>query len=552
MKKLKSAKTKVMVGGSTSRTSRYFEALKAKKIFSVAGLTAIIAVLAIVVPVAVYRSNAATTATSLEPEDGITSSLAVVGSDSNASGGQYVRFSSGGSTGAITTPLKQSTVNTHYFVDGNGKAVLLTGSHTWNTFQDWGNNGNIQTLDFTAYVNMMLANNQNFTLLWTTELPRFCNLPTGADGTYDVTPMPWQRTGPGTASDGKPKFDLTKLNQAFFDRLRSRVQQLNTAGIYAGVYPFTGEWLNVFRCGDGYPFSGGNNINGISDGGGSGSIDMTSPNAITAFQDAYVEKMVDTLNDLPNVLWATSEESDFGSQWWNTHQIDHIHAYEASKPLQHPVGYGALNGEGDAAAYSSHAEWVAPYARTSPINSCGTGTPACKVNINDSDHTYFGMWNDSVQANRNYLWDNFMNGNQVIFMDPYLVYYPRENRNNCIGPVQGICTGMDNRYANLRANMGYTRLYADRMNLLATTPSDSRASTGNALVNTSAANPEYLVYADNGGTFTVNLSGSTKSLSVEWLNPSTGAKTMGTNVTAGSSSQSFTPPFSGDAVLYLH
>jgi hypothetical protein len=30
------------------------------------------------------------------------------------------------------------------------------------------------------------------------------------------------RTGPGTATDGLPKFDLSRLNQAYFDRLRLR------------------------------------------------------------------------------------------------------------------------------------------------------------------------------------------------------------------------------------------------------------------------------------------------------------------------------------------
>ena len=62
--------------------------------------------------------------------------------------------------------------------------------------------------------------------------------------------------GPGTATDGGPKFDLAKFDQAYFDRLRARVQALNAAGIYAGVYLFTGEWLAVFRCAsDGYPFT---------------------------------------------------------------------------------------------------------------------------------------------------------------------------------------------------------------------------------------------------------------------------------------------------------
>ena len=64
---------------------------------------------------------------------------------------------------------------------------------------------------------------------------------------------------------------------------------------------------------------------------------------------------------------------------------------------------------------------------------------------------------------------------------------------------------------------------------------------------------EYLIYAPNGGSFTVNVSAmsSARTLNVEWFNPATGATTAGTPVPAGSSSRSFTPPFGGDAVLYL-
>ena len=142
-------------------------------------------------------------------------------------------------------------------------------------------------------MNFLVSHGHNFTLLWRTELPTFCGLPTTASSppNFTATPHPWQRTGPGTASDGGLKFDLSKLDQSFFDRVRSRVQQLNASGIYAGVYLFSGEWLNSFRCsGDGYPFTGSNNINGINDGGGTGSLTMTAPNALTNIQDAFVKK----------------------------------------------------------------------------------------------------------------------------------------------------------------------------------------------------------------------------------------------------------------------
>jgi len=453
----------------------------------------------------------------------------------------------------ITAPLKALSTNPNYFTDGSGKAIYLTGSHTWNNLQDWGTNGSIQPLDFTAYVKMLVAHNHNFTLLWATELPTFHGLPTTASSPPDfsVTPQPWRRTGPGNASDGKLKFDLTEFNQAYFDRLRDRVQQLSAAGIYAGVYLFSGEFLLRFRSsGDGYPLTGSNNVNGIDDGGRTNSVTMTAPNAITAIQDAYVKKVIDTLNDLPNVLWIVSQEAPRDASWWNSHLIAFTRSYEAGKPLQHPIGYGVLEDNKDATIINSDADWIAPGARISPTTSCGSGHPPCKVNINDSDHSYFGMWNDPPQANRNYFWINFTNGNQTLFMDPYVVYYPREKRNLCPAPVNGIGSGPDPRWNNVRATMGFIRGYADRMNLGAMTPQGKLSSTGHALASADTANPEYLVYAPSGGNFTVNLSHSTGRFAVEWMNAATGVKSAGADVKGGAT-RTFNPPFGGDAVLYL-
>ena len=64
--------------------------------------------------------------------------------------------------------------------------------------------------------------------------------------------------------------------------------------------------------------------------------------AIYTVQDAYVRKMIDTLNDLPNVLWEISEEAPSSSTWWQGHMISLIHSYEAGKPFQHPVGFARL------------------------------------------------------------------------------------------------------------------------------------------------------------------------------------------------------------------
>ena len=459
-------------------------------------------------------------------------------------------------TNTAMGPLKQSTANPHYFVTPSGKAVLLSGSHTWDDFQDTDTSASPAAFDFNGYVNFLKSHGHSVTILWRKDLPTYCGW--GAGGTWHMSPFPWKRTGgsSGTqvASDGLPAFDLTQLDQTYFDRLRARVIQLQQNGIYAIVELFDGLGITSNRCStDGYPFTGGNNVNGVNDGGGTNSMTMGSPNIITNYQDAFVQKVIDTVNDQPNVLWEISEEAPDNSTWWQGHMITLIHTYEAGKPFQHPVGYPTLNvsGASDATLYNSDADWVAPVARISPTSSCGSGTPACKVNINDSDHSYFGMWNDSAQTNRNYVWENFANGNQVIFMDPYLIYWSSGNRNLCQSPTNGVCTGPDSRWNNMRDNLGYTVNYANKMDLLKMTPQGGLSSTGYCLAQTPSVGAEYLVYAPSGGTFTVNLSATTRALNVEWLNPATGATTAGAAISGGSTAQSFTAPFSGDAVLYI-
>jgi hypothetical protein len=60
------------------------------------------------------------------------------------------------STTKITGPLVASG-NPNYFKDATGVVLILTGSHTWNTLQDWGSDGSPQTLDFEVYVSFLIA-----------------------------------------------------------------------------------------------------------------------------------------------------------------------------------------------------------------------------------------------------------------------------------------------------------------------------------------------------------------------------------------------------------
>src|SRR5580704_3420107 len=186
---------------------------------------------------------------------------------------------------AATGPLRVLAANPRYFTDGSGKAGYLAGSHTWADMQDTGKNDPPPPFDFAGYLDFLYAHHHNFFRLWA------CALPRGTEGLCN--PFPWPRTGPGDASDGKPRFDLAKFDPTYFDRLRSFVRAAGERGIYVSVMLFDGYRIEFERQpDDGYPLDAGNNVNGITAPGVS-SQDL-SRSDVTFVQDAYVKKVVDT------------------------------------------------------------------------------------------------------------------------------------------------------------------------------------------------------------------------------------------------------------------
>jgi hypothetical protein len=147
-----------------------------------------------------------------------------------------------------------------------------------------------------------------------------------------------------------------------------------------------------------------------------------------------------------------------------------------------------------------------------------------------------------LPVHQTWVWKNFLRGNYVAFMDPYLVNWAGRN-----SPQAG---SVDTYWETLRTNMGYTRRFADKMDLAAMRPLDSLASTGYCLGSPKAKSPEFLVYAPQGGTVDMKLDSVKGKFYPEWFNPSVGTYEAGEPVDGGGVRQIKTP-FIGDAVLYL-
>src|SRR5712692_8831749 len=67
-----------------------------------------------------------------------------------------------------TGPLRVSNINPRYFTDGSGRAIYLTGSHTWNNIQDMSGDKPLPD-GFSGYLDWLQSHNHNFIRLWMVE-----------------------------------------------------------------------------------------------------------------------------------------------------------------------------------------------------------------------------------------------------------------------------------------------------------------------------------------------------------------------------------------------
>jgi hypothetical protein len=439
-----------------------------------------------------------------------------------------------------TGPLRANSTNPRYFTDGSGRAIYVTGAHTWSNLVDNGLTDPPPTFDYQKYLDFLVINNHNFFRLWTWEQAKWT---TETTDEYWFNPQPYQRQGNELALDGKPKFDLTKFNQDYFDRMRQRIIEAGNRGIYVSIMLFNGwsveDKMSPENPWRGHPYHRDNNINGIDGdpnknkrGEETHTLDLP---AVTALQEAYVRKVIDTVNDLDNVLYEISNESHGRSQDWQYHMIEYIKTYEAEKPKQHPVGMTVEYPDGDnSKLFDSPADWISlnGYLDNPPV------ADGKKVILADTDHLC------GICGDRSWVWKSFTRGENPLFMDVYDGDFLLSNPIIPPNPLEY------EPWMSLRRNLGYTLTYANRMNLVAMTPHNNLASTGYCIANPVDNKAEYLVYLPLGGTVTVDLSATQRELAAEWFNPNTGETTSAIKTTGGGN-RSFVSPFEGDAVLYL-
>jgi hypothetical protein len=145
-------------------------------------------------------------------------------------------------------------------------------------------------------------------------------------------------------------------------------------------------------------------------------------------------------------------------------------------------------------------------------------TDAAKVIITDTDHYAPGQ-GDALWA-----WKSFLRGHHPILMDFGLIAGL---------PAAGTHEPSFEAFEPARRAMGDTRRYAERIDLIATTPDVTASSTGYALVNPGV---EYLVLDPDGDAPSFTLALPPGTYEVDWFGVTSRAEAGGDPLTVGDSS----------------
>lgn len=401
-------------------------------------------------------------------------------------------------------PLQIHPENPRYFRDDRGElggreeTVYLTGSHHWDVLQE--NRERPGGFDFERYLDRLSSWGHNFIRLWAHEA-----------WTHEVHPTVYLRTD--------DRFDLTRFNPEYFDRLRARVVRAGERGFFVGVMFFNG-W-SIHDNGEGnpwfrHPFNRANNVNGIDgdpDARGDGlDVHTLRLPAITRLQEAYIQKVMETVGDQVHILWEISNESPGESRDWQYHLIRYVKARS-----RHPVGMTSCFPRGrNEDLFLSPADWISPNHRggykRSPPPADGS-----KVVLLDTDH----LW--GIGGNRSWVWKSFLAGHQPIYMDPLDEDPEREEA---------------------RRAMGDTLRLVKRIDLAGMIPSPALASSGHCL-----AGPEEIVAYFPRGRGRIDLSEMNGEAAGEWFDLDQ-RRWLEAGRISGGGRRKIRAPFRGEAIFH--
>ncbi len=234
-------------------------------------------------------------------------------------------------------PIRLHPGNPHYFQFRGRPTVLITAGEHY---------GAVMNLDFdyVRYLDVLQAHQFNLTRV-------FSGTYREVAGSFGITgntlapaaerfTCPWARSETPGASDGGNKFDLTRWDETYFERLKDFIAQAGRRGIVVELVLFCTMYED--KLWDASPMNARNNVNGVG-GVGRQEVYNGKDKDLLAMQQVVVRKLVAELNEFDNLYYEICNEPyERGglTSEWNDRIVAVIVETEASLPQKHLIAQG--------------------------------------------------------------------------------------------------------------------------------------------------------------------------------------------------------------------
>ncbi len=203
---------------------------------------------------------------------------------------------------ASSAPIALHPDNPHYFQWRGKPTVLITSGEHY---------GALMNLDFdyARYFKSLQKDGLNLTRTFSgsyVELPHNFGI---TDNTLAPEPpryiTPWARSAEPGTNDRGPKFDLTKWDPAYFERLKDYMTKASEAGVVVELTLFCTLYEDPLWAAS--PMNAANNINGVGDCPRQ-EVHKLMHDDLTDVQVAMTRKIVQELKDFDNLIYEVCNE----------------------------------------------------------------------------------------------------------------------------------------------------------------------------------------------------------------------------------------------------
>jgi hypothetical protein len=434
--------------------------------------------------------------------------------------------------------------NPAYFQAADGTPVILVGDYEGSPTAATGVTTD-PNYDYRLFFDTLKAHGFNLARLWIFYgLEAEWDSETYPDAYHRYNIMPYLRTGPGIANDGRLKYDLTKFNPLYFERLAAACAAARERGINLELILIDAWIFRVPLIWRYHVFNAANNINGVdgdphhtgqSSDPESGSCSLNNTKVLET-EKALVAHIIDYVNQFDNIFFEMANENWYNLDWELT-MSRFVHTYEANKPKQHLVMPLDLpDHDYDAPSYDNNPRvdrsktwktWDLPQLHARLMLARNLKQPL----IYDTD----GPETRDDPVVRRAFWTAFVSGANLDYLD-----YSMQPEDG--GDERGL------RRMELRRMLAILAAFTRQVSPWDMHPQDGLVRSAEAYVLDGPGRA--VVYIPRGGEVELNMAAMPGNFHVRWFNPRNGISTESSTV-AGGKMNSFTTPDARDWVLWL-